>query len=103
VVLPGHFSSRAEADGRGVFAAPLGELRAANEGLRHVGHGREDFVRYILGSLPRFPDEYVEIKRVNAGLVIPDEDEARELETGRNLCALSQAMAAVEAARAAGP
>jgi glyoxylase-like metal-dependent hydrolase (beta-lactamase superfamily II)/rhodanese-related sulfurtransferase len=101
VVLPGHFSSRREADSAGVFAARLGDLRDANEGLRQVRRGREEFVRYILDSLPRFPDEYVEIKRVNAGLLIPDEEEARELETGKNLCALARAAAAV-AAQAAG-
>ncbi|HMB71299.1 MAG TPA: MBL fold metallo-hydrolase [bacterium] len=100
-VLPGHFSSRSEADPDGVFAARLGDLRSSNEGLRQVGRGRDEFVRYILDSLPRFPDEYVEIKRVNMGLLIPDDEEARELETGKNLCALAQAAAAVEA-RAAG-
>jgi glyoxylase-like metal-dependent hydrolase (beta-lactamase superfamily II)/rhodanese-related sulfurtransferase len=94
VVLPGHFSARDEADGRGIFAAPLGSLRSANEGLRAVGQGRERFVQYILGSLPTFPPEYVDIKRVNAGLLQPDETLARELETGKNLCALAQAAGA---------
>ncbi|MGH2570709.1 MAG: MBL fold metallo-hydrolase [bacterium] len=96
VVLPGHFSSRDEADARGIFAAPLGTLRDANEGLRVVREGRERFVEYILGSLPTFPPEYVEIKRANAGLIRPDEDRARELETGKNLCALAQAHDAVK-------
>lgn len=96
VVLPGHFSARAEADARGVFAASLGTLREANEGLRAVGQGRERFVEYILGSLPTFPPEYVDIKRVNAGLIHPDEDRARELETGKNLCALAHAAEALK-------
>jgi glyoxylase-like metal-dependent hydrolase (beta-lactamase superfamily II) len=97
LVLPGHFSSREEADERGIFAARLAELRAANYGLRQVGRGREEFIRYILASLPRFPEEYAEIKRVNAGLLIADEEKARDLETGKNQCALSQAQAVVEA------
>jgi glyoxylase-like metal-dependent hydrolase (beta-lactamase superfamily II) len=96
VVLPGHFSSRAEADERGVFAAALGTLREGNEGLRVVGQGRERFIEYILGSLPTFPPEYVDIKRVNAGLIHPDEDRARELETGKNLCALARASEALK-------
>ncbi|MGQ0722809.1 MAG: MBL fold metallo-hydrolase [Candidatus Eiseniibacteriota bacterium] len=96
VVLPGHFSARAEADERGVFAAALGTLREANEGLHVVGQGRERFIEYILGSLPTFPPEYVDIKRVNAGLIHPDEDRARELETGKNLCALARVSEALK-------
>ena len=90
-ILPGHFSSRAEANGGGVFAASLGKLRRENEGLRMAGGGESEFVEYILESLPEFPPEYVEIKRVNAGLLSPGEDEASELELGKNVCALSQA------------
>jgi len=33
----------------------------------------------------------VEIKRVNAGLVQPTEEEAEELELGKNICALADA------------
>jgi glyoxylase-like metal-dependent hydrolase (beta-lactamase superfamily II) len=89
IVLPGHFSERSEADERGVFAAPLGELRARNDGLRMVARGEATFVKYMLDNLPVFPKEYVKIKRVNAGLVHPDEEQASELELGKNICALS--------------
>jgi glyoxylase-like metal-dependent hydrolase (beta-lactamase superfamily II) len=89
-VLPGHFSRLEEADGAGVFVAPLGELRRRNEGLLRAGEERERFVRYILDSTPRFPPEYVEIKRVNAGLRAADEHEASVLELGKNLCALGR-------------
>jgi len=43
----------------------------------------------VLSNLPKFPKEYIEIKRVNAGLVSPSEGEASELELGKNICALS--------------
>jgi hypothetical protein len=33
----------------------------------------------------------VDIKRVNAGLLAADDDAASTLETGKNVCALSQA------------
>jgi hypothetical protein len=33
----------------------------------------------------------VDIKRINAGLLAADEDEASALELGKNVCALSQA------------
>ncbi len=90
-VFPGHYSRPDEATAGNLFRATLGELRRSNEGLEMVGHGRDEFVRYILSDLPKFPDEYVDIKRVNAGLMFPDEQKASELELGRNLCALSGA------------
>jgi glyoxylase-like metal-dependent hydrolase (beta-lactamase superfamily II) len=94
VVLPGHFSSLAEANERGLFAAPLGQLARRNDGLAALR--REDdagFVRYLLASLPAPVAEYIDIKRVNAGLLSPDEDDAFALELGKNVCALSQAYA----------
>lgn len=93
IVLPGHYSHPRESDERGLFAAPLGTLKRENEGLRMVQQGERPFVDYILRSLPEFPPQYVEIKRVNAGLSAPEEEKAEELELGRNICALAQAYA----------
>ena len=53
-------------------------------------------MRYLLASLPSFIPEYVDIKRVNAGLLSPGEEDAAALETGKNVCALSQAYAATD-------
>jgi glyoxylase-like metal-dependent hydrolase (beta-lactamase superfamily II) len=91
VVLPAHFSTLKEVDESGLFAATLGRLKTQNGGLVEVQKSEEEFVEYILSSLPKFPDEYVEIKRVNAGLVTPSEGKASELELGKNICALAQA------------
>lgn len=92
-ILPGHFSSLAEADAGGCFVRSLGELKRANEALRKLADGEETFVRYLLDNLPEFPPQYVDIKRVNAGLLDADERMASELELGKNLCALAQAYA----------
>jgi len=90
-VLPGHFSSLDEADETGRFAASLDDLKQRNDGLAVLQReSLEGFVRYLLESLPKFIPEYVEIKRVNAGLLKPEEDEAATLELGKNVCALSQ-------------
>jgi glyoxylase-like metal-dependent hydrolase (beta-lactamase superfamily II) len=89
VVCPGHFSTEAEAGPDGAFTARLGDLAARNDGARHALGGSESFARYILASLPEFPPQYVEIKRVNIGLSAPDEARASELELGRNVCALA--------------
>ncbi len=91
VILPGHFSQPKEANTQGLFMATLGELKAQNEGLQMVQKGEQAFVQYMLSSLPTFPPQYVDIKRVNAGLLTPDEEKASELELGKNICALAQA------------
>ncbi len=91
VVLPAHFSGLGEAGSDGLFRATLGELKARNHGLEMAQKPEQEFVAYILASLPEFPEEYVEIKRVNAGLVQVNEDKASELELGKNVCALSEA------------
>jgi glyoxylase-like metal-dependent hydrolase (beta-lactamase superfamily II)/rhodanese-related sulfurtransferase len=94
IVLPGHFSGLDEADERGIFAATLAHLATRNDGLLALRRsGEEGFVRFLLESLPAFIPEYVDIKRVNAGLLAPDEDQASALELGKNVCALSQAYA----------
>ncbi|HET9178465.1 MAG TPA: MBL fold metallo-hydrolase [Terriglobia bacterium] len=92
IVLPGHFSSLAEQNDSGLFAAPLGELKQSNPGLQLLERESEEgFVRYLLEHLPPFLPEYVDIKRVNAGLLSPSEDEASQLELGKNVCGLANA------------
>lgn len=88
-VLPGHFSSLAESNEAGVFAAPLDLLLETNDGLLAARLPEAEFVRYLLDNLPPFPDAYAEIKRVNAGLKSVDEARAAELELGKNRCALA--------------
>jgi glyoxylase-like metal-dependent hydrolase (beta-lactamase superfamily II)/rhodanese-related sulfurtransferase len=89
LVLPGHFSSADEARDDGLYAGKLGDLKRANPELRISN--QEAFVKHILASLPVFPSQYVDIKRVNAGLLQADEEKADELELGKNVCALARA------------
>ncbi len=91
IVLPAHFSSLNEAGEDLLYAERMGDLKAGNEGLQMAAKSKEEFVDYILASLPKFPEEYVDIKRVNAGLLEVGEAKASELELGKNICALSQA------------
>jgi glyoxylase-like metal-dependent hydrolase (beta-lactamase superfamily II)/rhodanese-related sulfurtransferase len=96
-VLPGHFSSLDEGGSAGHFCETLGNLKRSNESL--VVLQRESdagFVSYLLGSLPKFIPEYVQIKRVNTGLVSPSEDDAATLELGKNVCGLRAAPAATD-------
>jgi glyoxylase-like metal-dependent hydrolase (beta-lactamase superfamily II)/rhodanese-related sulfurtransferase len=90
IVLPGHFGSLAEENAEGLFAAPLEELKQRSEGLQALARESEEgFVHYLLDNLAPFPPQYVDIKRVNVGLLAPSEEEASVLELGKNDCALS--------------
>jgi glyoxylase-like metal-dependent hydrolase (beta-lactamase superfamily II)/rhodanese-related sulfurtransferase len=89
LVLPGHFSASREADARGAFAATIGALKTRNDGARRALGEAAAFASYIAASLPVFPPQYVDIKRVNTGLLEVDEEKAGELELGKNVCALS--------------
>lgn len=92
LVLPAHFSKISEANNEGLFVEKLGVLKKSNEALSIlINNGKEEFVKYMLSSLPTFPKEYIDIKRVNIELIEVDEERAQELETGKNICALSQA------------
>lgn len=94
-VLPGHFSSQEEGDREGLFQASLQSLKNDNKSLLELQRGSDaEFIQYLLGSLPKFVPEYVEIKRVNAGLSSPNEDDAAALELGKNVCGLAQAQMA---------
>ncbi len=89
-ILPAHFASLDEDDGQGRFAAPYGQVMATNTTLKEASQmSRDEFVAWILDNLPVFPEQYVEIKRVNIGISTPDEEEASELELGKNICALA--------------
>lgn len=89
VVLPGHYSHPGEADETGLFAASLDQLRRGNEGLLKVQEGSAVFYDYATSSLPFFPEAYIDIKRVNLGLLQVGEEQASELELGPNICALT--------------
>ena len=94
-VLPGHFSSLEEGDRDGLFQATLAALNRQNESLIELQRTSDsEFIRYLLESLPKSVREYVEIKRVNAGLSSPAEDDAATLELGKNVCGLAQAQMA---------
>jgi glyoxylase-like metal-dependent hydrolase (beta-lactamase superfamily II)/rhodanese-related sulfurtransferase len=88
LILPAHFAALDECDGQGRCAASWGDVRHSNAALAHLGSA-EEFAAFVLGSLPVFPPQYVEIKRVNIGLSDPTEEQTEELELGKNICALA--------------
>ena len=89
LLLPGHYAQPTEAGEDGLFAKTMQAMWENNSAMQYTE--REDFIEYVLNHLPTMPEQYIEIKRVNAGLVSPDEEGMSELELGKNICALSEA------------
>lgn len=91
LVFPAHFAT-ASREGRpdGTFYDTLGNIKRNNP-REYLAESKEAFIAFLLSTLPVFPQQYVDIKRVNAGLLVPDEDKAQELELGKNVCALADA------------
>jgi glyoxylase-like metal-dependent hydrolase (beta-lactamase superfamily II)/rhodanese-related sulfurtransferase len=88
LILPAHFNLLDEDDGQGHFAKPYRQVLQQNMALHH--ESKEAFLDFVLSHLPAFPKAYIQIKRVNIGLVQPTEEEASELELGKNICALAE-------------
>lgn len=88
-LFPGHYARFQEANSDGLFMKQAVDLWKENSALQMKS--REEFVNYVLNHLPHMPEQYIEIKRVNAGLSEPDEEGISELELGKNICALSEA------------
>ena len=92
-ILPGHFSSLAETHA-GLCSASLRALKHHNPGLLALQQGTDgDFVQYLLDNLPAPNEDYIDIKRVNAGLKTPSEEDAWSLELGKNVCGLAASAA----------
>lgn len=91
VVFPAHFATASrEERPDGTFYDTLGNIKRNNP-REYQAKSKEEFVQFLLNTLPVFPPQYVDIKRVNAGLLTPDEEKASELELGKNVCALAGA------------
>ena len=89
MILPAHFSTLDECDRNGHCVACWAEVQRNNDSLSHL-RSQEEFTSFVLSNLPIFPPQYVEIKRVNIGLSHPTEQQAEELELGKNICALAK-------------
>ena len=87
VILPTHAASVKEQE-NGIVMLTLGDARR-NSDLYQI----RDFVRffeYVSASLPANPERYQEIRKVNLGLLNPDEKKTKELEIGKNLCGMAK-------------
>ena len=88
LVFPAHFRRLDEANENQLFCRTLAELKKMNKGLLMAQKSLEEFSQYIVDNIPQFPQEYLDIKRVNIGLLKPTKEQAAELELGKNVCAI---------------
>ena len=85
-VYPAHYSSEAERNADRSFGKTFGELKVSNEQVAETDGAA--FGAWVAARAGSFPEQYRQIKAVNVGLFAPTEDEANELELGKNRCAL---------------
>lgn len=87
VVLPAHASTLAASGPLGAVAGTLGALRRENEAMRL---DLDTFVRKAERAAGSAPPGYAKIREINLGRETAAEDEVKELELGKNQCALSR-------------
>ena len=93
VVLPGHYMDWREADENLVFAAPL-EKVIENTAEIYGVRDEATFFEFIQKNMRPQPEEYAKIREINAGLLEVDEEEADNMDLGKNECAASAALTA---------
>ncbi len=89
LVLPSHAVPLFDEDEVGVISTTLGIARKTLDLFQLSG--TEDFKKQVKASLPTNPERYQDIRKVNLGLLEPEEDRLKELEIGKNLCGMDKA------------
>jgi glyoxylase-like metal-dependent hydrolase (beta-lactamase superfamily II) len=88
VILPGHYIEWAEADSNQVFLDTIGSIKQKNADIYGID-SETDFIKFIKDNMRKQPDVYAEIRKVNAGLLEPDDEEQEIMDLGKNECAAS--------------
>jgi len=88
LILPGHYMEWSEANQDQMFVDTLGGVKKKNADI--YGIDSEDvFIKFIKDNIRKQPDVYAEIRKVNAGLRAPDDEEQEIMDLGKNECAAS--------------
>ena len=87
-VCPAHYTARSESRDDGTLRRLLSDL-LDNDPVVSIADETE-FVDYVVSHLGEPPEVYAKIRLVNLGLTAPDAEMAKELEVGRNECALTK-------------
>jgi glyoxylase-like metal-dependent hydrolase (beta-lactamase superfamily II)/rhodanese-related sulfurtransferase len=88
IVLPGHYIEWSEANSEQLFIDTLGSIKQKNSDIYGIEEEAE-FVRFIQDNMRKQPDEYAQIRKVNAGLLDVDDEDQEIMDLGKNECAAS--------------
>jgi glyoxylase-like metal-dependent hydrolase (beta-lactamase superfamily II)/rhodanese-related sulfurtransferase len=88
VILPGHYIEWGEANSEQLFIDTLGSIKQKNSDIYGIREETE-FVKFIKDNMRKQPDEYAEIRKVNAGLLDVDDEDQEVMDLGKNECAAS--------------
>ncbi|PKH08775.1 MULTISPECIES: MBL fold metallo-hydrolase [Planomicrobium] len=86
LVLPAHYADVSELNEDGSVSEKLSVLYRNNEGLQI--NDEEKFIKRVTEGLKDQPNAYEEIRQTNMGKINPPPEEAKEMETGPNNCAV---------------
>jgi len=87
-ILPGHYIEWREANQDQMFTDTLGSIKKKNAGIYGID-SETDFITFIKENMRKQPEVYAEIRKVNAGLLDPDDEEQEIMDLGKNECAAS--------------
>jgi len=85
-VLPGHYMDWSEMNLEGQFIESLDVIIKNNSQIYNCDDAG-DFTEFIKANMRKQPEVYAEIRKVNAGLIEPDEEELKTMDIGKNECA----------------
>jgi glyoxylase-like metal-dependent hydrolase (beta-lactamase superfamily II)/rhodanese-related sulfurtransferase len=88
-VLPGHYISWKEANEHMFFMASLKKVKENNSEIFSIKDEKE-FFEFIKENIRPQPQEYVKIRKINAGLLQVNEEQQDILDLGKNECAASR-------------
>lgn len=88
IILPGHYIEWSEANSEQIFIDTLGSIKQKNSDIYGIQEETK-FVKFIKDNMRKQPDEYAEIRKVNAGLLDVDDEDQEIMDLGKNECAAS--------------
>jgi glyoxylase-like metal-dependent hydrolase (beta-lactamase superfamily II)/rhodanese-related sulfurtransferase len=88
IILPGHYIEWSEANAEQMFLDTFGNIKQKNADIYGIREEAE-FVKFIRDNMRKQPDEYAQIRKVNAGLLDVDDEDQEVMDLGKNECAAS--------------
>jgi glyoxylase-like metal-dependent hydrolase (beta-lactamase superfamily II) len=88
LILPGHYMEWSEANQDQMFVDTMGSIKSKNADIYGID-SELDFIQFIKENIRKQPEVYADIRKVNAGLLDPDDDDQEVMDLGKNECAAS--------------